>query len=542
MALINCSECGQQVSDKASYCPNCGNPINQARPTVKRPPLKPLNQATPPQAPIPPTPPTTPPQTKHAKSGNSGMIIAIVAAAIALVGIGIGSWFIFSNNEEKIEITAEFTEKVHRYDDFKEFSEGLAAVSEGVYWGYINTKGDEVIQCKFLNAFSFSEGLAVAMDSDGKYGYIDTKGNWIIEPQYIAASEFVNGIACVIKDSSFDSGLESSYDLCNKKMNFINKKGEEITDISGKYTTKSIGMGNFDQEYAHITCFNQELDAWEVKDSYENTLYIGRNGKVLSEKPEAKSKPESDYIIYEEDGKYGVKDKDGHIIAKAKYSDIMCTTPYPSTTPDFRNGLVVASIADCMPESDECAIWTCYIDLKGNDTFTEEDYKEIEEFKEKVKSVEEEIERMAQNSSQYDTPSRITSISNKNWSMINVVKMNSDAAYYDFKNDHPYWSEVTCSEGRLGDDIISMKFVFTGNYGNRRMVGRFHNYTFDIDRDFNAQELNGVIYVQLGHGKSTSYAILYDNGYGRLEGTWGNECKDIWFVQDSYAAEEESPE
>ncbi len=27
MALINCSECGKQISDKASSCPNCGNPI-----------------------------------------------------------------------------------------------------------------------------------------------------------------------------------------------------------------------------------------------------------------------------------------------------------------------------------------------------------------------------------------------------------------------------------------------------------------------------------------------------------------------------------
>lgn len=28
MALINCPECGKEVSDKASSCPNCGYPIN----------------------------------------------------------------------------------------------------------------------------------------------------------------------------------------------------------------------------------------------------------------------------------------------------------------------------------------------------------------------------------------------------------------------------------------------------------------------------------------------------------------------------------
>lgn len=28
MALIKCSECGKQVSDKAQACPNCGAPIS----------------------------------------------------------------------------------------------------------------------------------------------------------------------------------------------------------------------------------------------------------------------------------------------------------------------------------------------------------------------------------------------------------------------------------------------------------------------------------------------------------------------------------
>ena len=34
MALIKCSECGKDVSDKASNCPNCGNPANQVNKTI----------------------------------------------------------------------------------------------------------------------------------------------------------------------------------------------------------------------------------------------------------------------------------------------------------------------------------------------------------------------------------------------------------------------------------------------------------------------------------------------------------------------------
>lgn len=29
MALIKCSECGKEVSDKANACPNCGAPIKE---------------------------------------------------------------------------------------------------------------------------------------------------------------------------------------------------------------------------------------------------------------------------------------------------------------------------------------------------------------------------------------------------------------------------------------------------------------------------------------------------------------------------------
>lgn len=34
MALISCSECNQEVSDKAEACPKCGAPIASARETI----------------------------------------------------------------------------------------------------------------------------------------------------------------------------------------------------------------------------------------------------------------------------------------------------------------------------------------------------------------------------------------------------------------------------------------------------------------------------------------------------------------------------
>jgi uncharacterized membrane protein YvbJ len=37
MALISCSECGKQVSDKAASCPNCGAPISAVSPVSLNP-------------------------------------------------------------------------------------------------------------------------------------------------------------------------------------------------------------------------------------------------------------------------------------------------------------------------------------------------------------------------------------------------------------------------------------------------------------------------------------------------------------------------
>ena len=46
-------------------------------------------------------------------------------------------------------------------------------------WGYINTKGEQIIECKFDGACDFSEGFAW-VKKDGKWGYINTKGCFVV--------------------------------------------------------------------------------------------------------------------------------------------------------------------------------------------------------------------------------------------------------------------------------------------------------------------------------------------------------------------------
>ena len=46
-------------------------------------------------------------------------------------------------------------------------------------YGFINTKGEQVVECKFDDAYDFKEGLAKVM-KDGQWVVINTKGNFIV--------------------------------------------------------------------------------------------------------------------------------------------------------------------------------------------------------------------------------------------------------------------------------------------------------------------------------------------------------------------------
>ena len=124
------------------------------------------------------------------------------------------------------------------YDICGDFSEGLAAVLQktGKYTytvgfgrtpvmtcGYIDKKGNVVIPFKFqhplaISMCEFHEGLAAQGYSNNNmyatiWGYINKKGDWVVQPKYDQANYFEHGVAQVVKD---------------EKYGYINKEGEEI--------------------------------------------------------------------------------------------------------------------------------------------------------------------------------------------------------------------------------------------------------------------------------------------------------------------------
>ncbi|MDH3259320.1 MAG: WG repeat-containing protein, partial [Deltaproteobacteria bacterium] len=63
-------------------------------------------------------------------------------------------------------------------------------------WGFISCAGKIAISPKYDDARDFSEGLAKVKIS-GKWGYIDRSGNLVIKPAYDDALDFAEGKASV---------------------------------------------------------------------------------------------------------------------------------------------------------------------------------------------------------------------------------------------------------------------------------------------------------------------------------------------------------
>lgn len=152
-------------------------------------------------------------------------------------------------------------------------------------YGFINSKGQLVINCKYSNAFSFSGGLSavevggkhVSMDfldkynktditstkNEGLWGFINKEGQWHIDPKYVFVTSFSQkGIAVavnregVILSISEDGNTIATLPFDKYGSAFIKLNGDRVV---GKKNNKW-GVANVE-------------GAWIVEPTYD---YIGK--------------------------------------------------------------------------------------------------------------------------------------------------------------------------------------------------------------------------------------------------------------------------
>lgn len=89
-------------------------------------------------------------------------------------------------------------------------------------YGYMNQKGETVIELQFSKTYRFVEGLARVLVDD-KFGYIDTAGEFVIKPRFDKAGDFHDGLALV--NIGFDKYNQRTK---SGKFGFIDTRGEVV--------------------------------------------------------------------------------------------------------------------------------------------------------------------------------------------------------------------------------------------------------------------------------------------------------------------------
>ena len=142
---------------------------------------------------------------------------------LAVVRIGLNKYG-FINKRGDIVINPQF-------DYAFDFQEGAARVAikknEKLKWGFVDKNGKEIIKPQFDWVTSFKEGLAVVLFGSwetGKYGYINKQGQIIINPQFIFADEFKDGLARV----EIVEGISRKIGLINKQGIYVVKPQSDI--------------------------------------------------------------------------------------------------------------------------------------------------------------------------------------------------------------------------------------------------------------------------------------------------------------------------
>ncbi len=308
MPLINCPECGKKVSDKAYSCPQCGFVLQENEVLLEN-------------------------QGDSIRKWLFGAI-GLLAAAVAVVGYLLYAHSKTDDNNAIVELTPEFITAIEKYDQLGVFSEGYAAVRKGDKWGYVNTKGEEVIPVS-IEAFCvgrFSEGVAFVPSSNDSIPFtvIDTDGETVFKG--------VKGDAYFTESTSFESA----------------------------------DMPYFSNGKLYVPLYKDDKLCFAVYDKQGNRLEQELSGKLEKDLYPSSARRFTQSVDKDHQ-KVGVMDSLSNIVIRAKYDELGDGLGF-----HISNGVVLVCLYEVNENYHTAGLvdnYKChygYADLKGNDTFSDE--------------------------------------------------------------------------------------------------------------------------------------------------------------------------
>jgi len=190
------------------------------------------------------------------------------------------------------------------------FSEGVAAVQKNGMIGFIDHKGNAVIDFKFpyygnpISEYVFKDGMCKVADTLGHCGVINRKGQWLIRPEYDDISIFkeyaIVSKAGVRMQMTYDGMVINSFVLDDiEKLTFSVSERYENKDGELEYVSKSIFTGLFayrvggrwglmnsdcrrltEPLYSHISAVDMNMFRARLLDSYSEVI-LNAKGEVM---------------------------------------------------------------------------------------------------------------------------------------------------------------------------------------------------------------------------------------------------------------------
>lgn len=492
--IIQCPECGHEVSDMAEKCPQCGFPLNQQKANKPKSPKK---------------------------------LFWAFAVTLLIIGLGVVAWFIIKSGEDEpnaiIELTPEFIEKVQKYDRLAPFSEGRATVMRDGLWGYIDTKGDEIIPCQFnsdhqslVGAELFHEGIAQVY-KDGEGYYINRNGKVLFKG---LGGRFSEGCALLDDGRIVDTNGKTKFS--------VNLYG--IAYMMGR---------ELETPYTKFPYFENGVLCVYVSDGDDTVeKYYDINGQQVSEPEPCLTVKE--YTVFQDNVDYsefftgndkGVKDKMGTVVIPAKYSEI--GTPYPggyASEPNISNGVTLVAIrendayyrTEHQIENFSDGVtgeytprYYAYADLNGNTTFSNSilsKIKDTERLGKQYWDAEVEEERIRKEIERNIVPEWI--VGTWKWSeyidgldFTYTVNFNRDSGKY----------VVNATGGNTKNYSESGTFTYDANKGLITCLphGGSRAYTYKVDNNSQSILLANGRYLQKSN-RSNHYSS-YNSSLGKTE-------------------------
>lgn len=217
---------------------------------------------------------------------------------------------------EEVLSKKTYAKVISTYDHVNDFfSEGTCIVKSDGKYGVIDMKGKEIIPCTHEHIYDCSEDMFLYRTKDEDYnywyGWLDKKGNVVIEAQYSDAGLFNDGLALAIRKNDKKSWIN--------EYAFINKKGEIVIDFNTYAMMKSFSEG-----LAAVNVENDNKDVWGyintkgevvIAPTYgyaypfsDGVAIVGKNDKnfVIDTKGEVVFIPEKNMIFLEEEFSEGL--------------------------------------------------------------------------------------------------------------------------------------------------------------------------------------------------------------------------------------------